>query len=266
LRRQIKLLQSENSILRKRLNEEEQIDLAAVVTKEIERMNHDELKGKIIKVAQMYRSERMRNEEFEKVIQSAQREVSEAYKFKGELEKLAAKHEDTNRKLQKTQALAEKSNAYRETVKKQERVIAKMEGLLEKTLKDTQQAREAATMLERLKTENLELRKQLRGAALGTGSTSVEQANREVRRLETLVAELQEQLRSKRPVTGDQHSDWEREKMELEIQLQKAELRVGAMQEEMDTNAVKFAKEISHYKALLAEKQSIIDTLQGDYS
>ena len=54
--------------------------------------------------------------------------------------------------------------------------------------------------------------------------------------------------------------------MELEIQLQKAELRVGAMQEEMDTNAVKFAKEISHYKALLAEKQSIIDTLQGDYS
>jgi len=36
------------------------------------------------------------------------------------------------------------------------------------------------------------------------------------------------------------------------------------MQDELDTNAVKFAKEIGHYRGLLAEKQSIIDTMQMD--
>ena len=52
--------------------------------------------------------------------------------------------------------------------------------------------------------------------------------------------------------------------MELEVQLQKAELRAQAMQDELDNNATRFAKEIAHYKGLVAEKQSIIDTMQMD--
>ena len=51
LRRQIKLLQSENAILRKRLSHEENLELQAVVTKEITTMSVDELRQKIVKVA-----------------------------------------------------------------------------------------------------------------------------------------------------------------------------------------------------------------------
>ena len=53
LRRQIKLLQSENAILRKRLAHEEQIEIGAIVTKEISKMSVEELKAKIIKIAQV---------------------------------------------------------------------------------------------------------------------------------------------------------------------------------------------------------------------
>jgi hypothetical protein len=42
-------------------------------------------------------------------------------------------------------------------VRKQERVIVKLETLLDKTLKETQKAREGIIELEKLKTENLEL-------------------------------------------------------------------------------------------------------------
>jgi hypothetical protein len=55
-------------------------------------------------------------------------------------------------------------------------------------------------------------------------------------------------------VTSEGQSDWEKEKLFLELNLQKAEFRVQSMQDELDTNAVKFAKEIGHYRGTLAEK------------
>ena len=259
LRRQIKLLQSENALLRKRLHEEEEIDVRTVVSKEVERMNNEELKLKIIKIAQMYRNERGRNEEFEKVIRQAQDEVSEAYKYKAELDKLREKHEKDLHKLQKVQVQVDKTRMYRETIKKQEAVISKLEKLLDKTLKDSQLARESVQELERLRTENLELQKRIKENAYGGQGN--EQGKQEIRRLERLVQELKEQLRSKRPDTRDFQGDDGGDLMRLEVDLQRAELRVQAMQDEMDMNAVRFAKEIAHYKGLIAEKQSIIDTM-----
>ena len=259
LRRQIKLLQSENALLRKRLHEEEEIDVRTVVSKEVERMNNEELKLKIIKIAQMYRNERGRNEEFEKVIRQAQDEVSEAYKYKAELDKLREKHEKDLHKLQKVQVQVDKTRMYRETIKKQEAVISKLEKLLDKTLKDSQLARESVQELERLRTENLELQKRIIENAYGGQGN--EQGKQEIRRLERLVQELKEQLRSKRPDTRDFQGDDGGDLMRLEVDLQRAELRVQAMQDEMDMNAVRFAKEIAHYKGLIAEKQSIIDTM-----
>ena len=50
-----------------------------------------------------------------------------------------------------------KINLYKDTIRKQEKVIAKLEALLEKTLKDTQNAWEGMLELEWLRTENIEL-------------------------------------------------------------------------------------------------------------
>ena len=65
-------------------------------------------------------------------------------------------------------------------------VISKLEKLLDKTLKDTQMARETVQELERLRTENLELQKRIKETAYG-GKDMNEQARQEIRRLERLV-------------------------------------------------------------------------------
>jgi hypothetical protein len=62
--------------------------------------------------------------------------------------------QDSNKEVQKT-------NLYKDTIKKQERVISKLEVLLEKTLKDTQKARDGMLELEKLRTENIELQSAL---------------------------------------------------------------------------------------------------------
>jgi len=86
LRKQIKLLQNENQILRKRLGQEEQMQIESLVTQEIHKMSLPELKSKIIKLAQAYRGERLRNEEFEKALRQAQNEIANARKLANDLE------------------------------------------------------------------------------------------------------------------------------------------------------------------------------------
>lgn len=39
-------------------------------------MNNDELRNKIIKLAQAYRDERIRNEDFQKALKNGQKEIS----------------------------------------------------------------------------------------------------------------------------------------------------------------------------------------------
>lgn len=51
LRRMIKLLQGENAILRRKLGEDEAMELGNLVAKEISHMSNEELKGKVIKLA-----------------------------------------------------------------------------------------------------------------------------------------------------------------------------------------------------------------------
>jgi len=60
----------------------------------------------------------------------------------------------------------QKIGLYKDTIRKQESVIVKLEALLDKTLRETQRAREGILELEKLKTENLELQTQLKNEAL----------------------------------------------------------------------------------------------------
>lgn len=80
--------------------------------------------------------------------------------------------------------------------------------------------------------------------------------------LENMVQELRNELANKRPQTAG-HNDWEDEKIELEVKLQKAQARVDAMQMEMDSLAGESAREMSRLKLIVAEKESIITTMQG---
>ena len=74
-----------------------------------------------------------------------------------ELENLQHAHSEKARRLLELKREISKINLYKDSIRKQERVISKLEGLLEKTLKDTQSAREVLLEMEKLRTENMEL-------------------------------------------------------------------------------------------------------------
>lgn len=97
----------------------------------------------------------------------------------------------------------------------------------------------------------------------GIDSDEVERLRREIGLLESLVAELREELKNKRPQSSGQ-TDWEDEKIDLEVRLQKAQARVDAMQNQMNMGAAQYAKEIAKLKLIISEKESLIETMSAD--
>ena len=82
------MMQGEAQILRRKLGEQEAAELGQLVSKEIIGMSNEELQGKIIKIAQAYRSERLRNEEFSKALKSANQDLTNAKTIAAEYENL----------------------------------------------------------------------------------------------------------------------------------------------------------------------------------
>lgn len=167
LRRTIKLLQSENAILRRKLGEEESLELSHLISKEISHMTNEELKAKVVKIAQAYRGERLRNEEFERALKSANVDLVSAKQIQAEFDNMQQAYAEAMRRLQDSTKEVQKTNLYKDTIRKQERVISKLEVLLEKTLKDTQKARDGMLELEKLRTENIELQSALNKGGSG---------------------------------------------------------------------------------------------------
>jgi len=280
LRRTIKMMQSENAILRRRMmGEEEGLELQHLVTKEISHMSNEELKAKVVKLASAYRSERLRNEEFERSLKSANVDLVQAKQTQAELENMQQAYAEAMRRLAEYGKEAQKTSLYKDTIKKQERVITKLETLLEKTLKDTQRARDGVLELEKLRTENLELQQALKsgggpqqyGMAKGDmmgDSDEVHRLRGEVQLLEGLVSELRAELKNKRPQTptGGPLGDWEDQRIDMEVKAQKAQARIDALQNELTNSAQMYAREISKLKLIIAEKDSLIETMSADIS
>jgi hypothetical protein len=268
LRKQITLLQNENAILRKRLGHEEQMQIESLVTQEIHKMSLPELKSKIIKLAQSYRAERMRNEEFEKALKSAQVEITNSRKLMHELESLQKVHEEDTQKFLSLQKETQKIGLYRETVKKQEQVIVKLENLLNKTMSDNSRQKESLMELESLRTENLKLQNELKNmvintapGVLGKGNPELEKYRSEVKRLEGVVKELKDELANKRPISTDKKVI-QNEILELEVKYHKAQARVRSLEDQLEENSRRYAQELSRLKILLNEKESLIETLR----
>lgn len=93
LRRTVKMMQSENAILRSQMAQEEASQLGNLVAKEIAGMSNEDLKNKVIKLAQAYRSERIRNEYFEKALKSANVDLAQTKRVATELENLKSHYD-----------------------------------------------------------------------------------------------------------------------------------------------------------------------------
>ena len=272
LRKQIKLLQNENQILRKRLGQEEQMQIESLVTQEIHKMSLPELKSKIIKLSQAYRGERLRNEEFEKALRQAQNEIANARKLANDLEQLQKVHEEDSEKYLNLQRETQKIGLYRETIKKQEEVILKMEGLLKKTMNENERQKDSFLELEQLRTENLKLQKEIKDfvvnstpGVLGRGNIELEKSKKEVARLQNIISELQSDLNNKRPISAEK-KELQNEILELEVKYQKANARISSLQKELDNSAKNYAKEIAALKLILAEKEALIENMRAENS
>ena len=198
----------------------------------------------------MYRDERKRNEEFSAALKSAQQELAQSQQIQAELEIVKQQLKESAKTIYSLKQDISKTDLYKATIKKQEKVISKLEALMENTFKDTEKARNALVELEQLKTENLNIKNQLKKSQKGD-SNEAQYYKKECERLEGLINNLREELKSKRPVSVSS-SELEREKMELEVKLLKANARVEALQNEMTENAKNFAKEISTLKMMIS--------------
>ena len=105
-------------------------------------MTMEELQNKIVKIAQAYRGERLRNEEFSKALKSANMDLAQAKTIQAEHDNLQMAFKEQSSKLSILAKENKKTTLYKDTVKKQEAVIGKLEGLLEKLMRD-KKARDA---------------------------------------------------------------------------------------------------------------------------
>lgn len=259
LRKELKLEISENGMLKKRLAHEEKLEIHKMVSKEMMNMNPDELRIKLVKVSQAYKEERHRNEEFERAIKAAHRDMVEVRKTQKKFEELEKVHTEESRKLLNMQHEIRKVNLYRDTIKKQEKVIVRLEHLLENTMKDTEKATKQSLELEKIKSENLELQQRLKQKVYGKRENEeIERYREEVRKLERIKNEIQEELKYKRP-TSSHGQNLDHQNFELEVQLKRSEARVESLQSELNKNAKRYSEEITQLQSVLNEKTSMID-------
>ena len=257
LREQIQYLTQENTALAQRLKEEQKLEKDVKCSKEVLGMYSEEVKNSLLKVTQALRNERARNEEFEKVIANARKEVIETVGMKAELDRMREKHLKSLRKLQGVQSQVERGEEYRTTVAKQKAILGKLEDYMTNAFKNGKSIRDSKQEITRLQAETTEIKKKMKEAAHGMTPGSVDQLKHEVEELEMLAKSLRDQLNSKRSSEYNPNlSQDDRRKMELEVEIQKTQLRIESMENEITRNTVRFAKEISEYKALIMEKRA----------
>jgi hypothetical protein len=218
-------------------------------------MNGEEIRQRLLRVAERYRNEVGRNRQFEEALSKARLDISEAAKYRHEMDEETEKHEQTLKQLQHVQSKVEQSGLYDRTLQKQHQVLAKYERLLDNVLGSAIKQQAVTDEIARTKDESEALRRQIREAAFSrVGGSTIGNAQKEVSGLQALADDLRDQIAEKKAEHPRGHG--ERRAIELEILLKKAKMRAEAMQDEMDTNTMKYAREIARYKAILVEKRA----------
>ena len=251
------MMQSENSILRKQMAGEEASQLQNLVAKEIASMSNEDLKHKVIKLAQAYRSERIRNEYFEKALKSANVDLAQTKRVATELEGLRSQYDKLRNNFANMNKEMQKIGLYKDTIRKQESVIVKLEALLDKTLKETQRAREGILELERLKTENLELQAHMKNGDqpdIGDPSIVNDLRNQIMDQNET-IDHLRNELENQRPQSAEKN-DWDEEKIGFELKIEQNMARINALENEQVASASTYANEIANLKGMVLQFQA----------
>eukprot|EP00927_Polykrikos_kofoidii_P008378 TRINITY_DN13477_c0_g1_i2.p1 TRINITY_DN13477_c0_g1~~TRINITY_DN13477_c0_g1_i2.p1 ORF type:complete len:1072 (-),score=263.88 TRINITY_DN13477_c0_g1_i2:150-3365(-) len=287
LRRQIQLLQHENQRLRAQIEDEERLaeDVQRrPVPEGLDKLGSAELAQKLQRSLQKYREEKAKGTELAQRLEAALREASQARSVKRCLAELEQAHLEQNKELQRLQEDGKKLETYRQTAKTQEKVIAKLEKILENSLAEVQKAQRVQVDVDRMKTENAKLRERCAavvarrgrsGANGGEGGAAVEELRRQVAdrdaeivRLEGAVRDLEAahaQRKEETPELAEERRrlrEMEESRAEWEQRCGAAEQRVQMLQLQLGQSSKKYGSEISGLKVDVARRDAKILELE----
>lgn len=291
LRRQVQLLKNENRSLRAQVEDEEK--LAQEVQQRpppegLEKLSAAELAGKLQRTLEKYREEKAKASELTRRMEEALKEVNRARGLERSLEELQQVHLEQNRELQRLQDEGRKLDTYRQTAKTQEKVISKLEKILESSLQEVQKAQKVQVDIERLKTENLKLRERCSSLLTRKKEVGDDEAQElrqrlaekdaEITRLQKVAASLKMNdvevgeetvLPSSSPGTAalsaeeqEQLAHLEAKRFEWEQRCAAAEQRLQVLQQQLTESSKRYGAEISSLEVEIAKKDARIKELE----
>jgi len=291
LRRQVQLLKNENRSLRAQVEDEEK--LAHEVQQRpppegLEKLSAAELAGKLQRTLEKYREEKAKASELTRRMEEALKEVNRARALERSLEELQQVHLEQNRELQRLQDEGRKLDTYRQTAKTQEKVISKLEKILESSLQEVQKAQKVQVDIERLKTENLKLRERCSSLLTRKKEVGDDEAQElrqrlaekdaEITRLQKVAASLKMNnveageetvVPLSSPGTAalsaeeqEQLAHLEAKRFEWEQRCAAAEQRLQVLQQQLTESSKRYGAEISSLEVEIAKKDARIKELE----
>lgn len=141
-------------------------------------------------------------------------------------------------------------------------MIAKLQKIMEKIVISNKKAEDGASELEYLKDDIKRLQLKVKELSFGEmmENSELERLRKEVDQLQHLLIDLNGELMEKQ---GPQAKidDYESDRIEHEVRLQKARARCDAIETEMKHETTRFAQEIAKLETILAEKQATLENM-----
>ena len=154
LRGRVKLLQNENGILKRQAMREED-ELVSLVQREVESMTPRELRDKIAQMAQLYKMERSRNRELDRTIQVMEPQVSNTMQLNSVIAAQKNTIQSLNERAERLTKDYERVGVYKDTIRKQEKVISKLEKVMREGMEEVRVARQNKLELEELRKRDM---------------------------------------------------------------------------------------------------------------
>lgn len=156
--------------------------------KVLETLSPSDLVNRLQEALSLYTMERDRKLKLEEQLRYFTLQVAHGQKLKQQLDQMEVDYKEQSEVLGHWQGEVQKMALYKQTAEKQEKVISTLEGVLEKSLKEVQEAQGLYLEVERLQGENYNLRERVKGL--------IERKSQEDAAKETILV-LQSQLEAK---------------------------------------------------------------------
>ena len=260
LRRQNKQLEGERNDAQRALKEMQaqesrEVEELAKNVDTIQSATPQELARQLVSLSAKYKAERERNNQMLLKLKKLYQQASEVRHSKAHYEKLEKAHQAQAQYIQKLQQENQKIEVYKATIRTQEKVVAKLEELIESKLRGRKGDANSTTFrlkqeVARLTERNNELEKKL-FAGGADGTIAVER-----------VQELEEQLRQLRARGGMRAALNHEGSAETHMQKDSA---ISALEAQLVENAKGFAKQISDLKIQVMEAANGGDSDEDDF-